>query len=239
MQVEITAPTKLNEISLSTYQKFAAIDAGSDQDFIARKMLSIFCNVEDILKVSFKDVANISRSIDNVLKQPTSLQKTFDYKGTRFGFIPNIEDLTFGEFIDLDNFLDWPNMHKAMAVLYRPVTKQAGDLYDIEEYKGSAKYSDLMKGIPLDIVLGAMVFFWTLKNDLLKDSVRSLNQTAKRAQSLPNADNLPQGMDGLQRLIDSQTEILQSKTRLQSLQQANAFILYHTSLKAIESKQQN
>jgi hypothetical protein len=239
MQVEITAPTKLNEISLSTYQKFAAIDAGIDQDFIARKMLSIFCNVEDILKVSFKDVANISRSIDNVLKQPTSLQKTFDHKGTRFGFIPNIEDLTFGEFIDLDNFLDWPNMHKAMAVLYRPVTKQAGDLYDIEEYKGSAKYSDLMKGVPLDIVLGAMVFFWTLKNDLLKDSVRSLNQTSKRAKSLPNADSLPQDTDGLQRLIDSQTEILQSKTRLQSLQQANAFILYHTSLRAIESKPQN
>jgi hypothetical protein len=200
MQVEITAPTELSEIKLSTYQKFAAIDQNSDRDFIARKMLSIFCNVEDILKVSYKDVNNIALSIDKVLAKPAKLQNTFNYKGTPFGFIPNIENLTFGEFIDLDSFLDWENMHKAMAVLYRPVTKQAGNLYDIEDYQGSAKYSDLMRGMPLDVVLGAMVFFWTLKVDLLKDSVQSLSQKAKREQSSPNADSLPLGTDGLQPL---------------------------------------
>lgn len=239
MQVEITAPSELNEIKLSTYQKFAAIDSNSDQDFIARKMLSIFCGVEDILNVRVKDVSDISKQLTEVLNQPTKLQTTFNFKGSLFGFIPNIEDLTFGEFIDLDNFLDWSNMHKAMAVLYRPVVKQAGELYEIEEYQGSAKYADLMKEAPLDIVLGAMVFFWSLSNDLLKDSAQYLAKKPKKGQSSHSADNSLLGTDGLQQLIALQTEILQSKTTLPSLQQANAFILYHISLKAIESNQQN
>jgi hypothetical protein len=32
--------------------------------------------------------------------------------------------LVLGEYIDLDAFLgDWDNMHRAMAVLYRPIEK--------------------------------------------------------------------------------------------------------------------
>jgi hypothetical protein len=50
-------------------------------------------------------------------------------------------------------------MHKAMAVLFRPIKKKQGTKYLIEDYEGSHKYSELMKEIPLDVVMGAMVFF--------------------------------------------------------------------------------
>ena len=40
-----------------------------------------------------------------------------------FGFIPKLDNISLGEFVDLDSYMsDWDNMHKAMAVLYRPVT---------------------------------------------------------------------------------------------------------------------
>jgi hypothetical protein len=65
-------------------------------------------------------------------------------------------------------------MHKAMAVLFRPVVSTFGQRYDIEKYEGSSKYANKMLEIPLDITVGAMLFFWTLGNDLSRASLQSL-----------------------------------------------------------------
>jgi len=64
-------------------------------------------------------------------------------------FIPNLDDITNGEYVDLDTYIpDWDEMHKAMAVLFRPVIQNLKDKYIIEDYKGSAKYSDDMLDLP-------------------------------------------------------------------------------------------
>jgi hypothetical protein len=65
-------------------------------------------------------------------------------------------------------------MHKAMAVLFRPVVSTFGQRYDIEKYEGSAKYANKMLEMPLDIAIGAMLFFWTLGSDLSQASLQSL-----------------------------------------------------------------
>ena len=52
-----------------------------------------------------------------------------------------------------------------MAVLYRPITSKVKDLYNIEEYKGTNEYSEVLKYMPLDIAFGSMVFFYHLHND--------------------------------------------------------------------------
>jgi hypothetical protein len=61
-----------------------------------------------------------------------------------------------------------------MAVLFRPVVSKFGKRYDIEKYEGSAKYAGQMLEIPLDIAVGAMLFFWTLGSDLSQASLKSL-----------------------------------------------------------------
>ena len=40
-------------------------------------------------------------------------------RGVEYGFIPNLDDMSFGEYVDLDTYIgDWQNIHRAMAVLY-------------------------------------------------------------------------------------------------------------------------
>ena len=57
--------------------------------------------------------------------------------GVEYGFIPVLDDMTLGEYVDLDeNFTDWDKMHKAMSVLFRPIKLKKGDRYQIEEYDG-------------------------------------------------------------------------------------------------------
>jgi hypothetical protein len=89
--------------------------------------------------------------------------------------------MTSGEYIDLDTLItDWGNMHKAMAVLYRPVLKKKRELYDIEEYSTYEKYEEVMKHAPLNVALGALLFFYRLgiklSRHILNSSVEELTQ---------------------------------------------------------------
>ena len=68
-----------------------------------------------------------------------------------FGFIPNLDKMTMGEYIDLNNYFENPqDMHKAMAVLFRPIHEsyEDKDSYRIDSYKGASVYCDIMKEMP-------------------------------------------------------------------------------------------
>ena len=65
----------------------------------------------------------------------------------------------------MTNLGDWQTMHKAMSVLYRPVTFSKGHKYQIEDYEGIVN-DEAMKQAPLDVVFSAMVFFYRLSNEL-------------------------------------------------------------------------
>ena len=58
--------------------------------------------------------------------------------GIEYGFIPSLEDMTVGEFADLENYLTTgKDYHKAMAVMYRPIINSYSNTYKIQEYKGA------------------------------------------------------------------------------------------------------
>ena len=82
--------------------------------------------------------------------------------------------------------------------------------YDIEEYKGSAKYSELMKQMPLDVALGAIVFFYNLTNALLKAIPNYLEKEAQKLQ----VNSQGNGEDTM-RLIHSLKGTLDDLMRLQ------------------------
>ena len=169
MKVDINIPESLNEITLLQYQKFDKLIKDNDaSDFVNQKTIEIFCGIDlkDIAKIKVTDVNEILEHLNTILQQRTPLKNTFKLSGVEFGFIPKLEDITAGEFIDLENYLgSVETLHKAMAVLFRPIKSKIKDLYTIEEYESSYQYAEVMKYMPLDIALGAMVFFWTLLND--------------------------------------------------------------------------
>ena len=109
----------------------------------------------------------ITETLSNMFNQTTRLINRFTYNDVEFGFIPKLDDMTFGEYVDLDSYLaDWQQMDKAMAVLFRPVTMSKKNKYLIEEYESATKYD--MSDMPLDVVFGSLVFFWDLKSELQK-----------------------------------------------------------------------
>jgi len=193
MKLQITIPTSLEEITLEQYQKFLSIAKDNpDGEFLQHKMVEIFCGIDlkNAAKISFKDVNEITTNLSNLFNQKYDLKRTFKLGDTEFGFITNLDEITLGEYTDLDKYIsNWDMMHNAMAVLYRPVTKKLKDKYQIEEYNGSYTYCDAMKFMPVDVALGAVVFFYNLGNELLKSTIHYLENN-KEFQNIVNNHNL-------------------------------------------------
>ena len=173
MKLKLTVPNDLGEIKLSDYIKYLKVlevnedDAYSDV-FVHQKVLEIFCGVPllDAVEYKMSDVRKVVQIITATLNKQPDLVRTFKLGDTEFGFIPKLDDMTFGEYVDLDSNLgNWDNMYKAMAVLYRPIKQKIGDKYLIDEYKGDLYY-DAMLHTPMDAVVSSMVFFYNLGKEL-------------------------------------------------------------------------
>jgi len=213
MKVEIQVPNSLSEITLEQYQKFAEINTDDNQDssFLMHKTVEIFCNLnlKDIAKIKYIYVQEILNDINNLFDKKQDLIPKFKHKGITYGFIPVLDDMTLGEYVDLDeNFTNWETMHKAMTVLYRPITLDKGDRYQIEEYDGLDN-ADLMKGIPLDVVMGCMFFFYNLNNELLKTTLNYLSQEVPKELTTEQLQTLAKNGDGINQSMESLKEMLQ------------------------------
>lgn len=196
MEVKITVPDSLKDIPLHKYQKFHKVlevnkDASFNDLFIQEKILQIFCDLplSDAIKYRKKDIDNITEMITQTLEQKPDLVLSFKLGDTEFGFIPKLEDMTFGEYIDLDNSIsDVQNLHKAMAVLYRPIKQKIKDKYLIEEYRGD-NYHEAMKHTPMDAVVSSMLFFWNLGIELSKAMIVYLQEREDLTQEQISALN--------------------------------------------------
>lgn len=232
MELKVIVPTSLSEITLEQYQRFARLEG--DEEFLTKKMLEIFCNVplEKLPNIRFKDISSVFKHISAMMKDKPSLTQRFTLNGQEFGFIPSLEDITYGEFVDLDSYMsDTQNLHKTMAVLYRPVTQKSGKRYDIEDYESATKYCDLMKEAPMDVVIGS-ILFWTLGKELLMATLTSLEGQAKMIT--PHKDNSTNDGDGIQPSIPLLKEMLDDLMMLEDYPFIN--VLPSSPLKSTNKK---
>ena len=221
MKLEINVPTTLNEIPLKSYQEFLKVQQGSnDEEFIAQKMIQIFCGIElkDIVKMKLTSLNELILHFKNLFEQKPKFQPTFKIGSQEFGFITNLEDISFGEYVDLENnLLKWENYHKAMAVMYRPIKLKFKDKYEIIDYTPMAEMHELMKFTPVDIAISSSIFFWNLGSELLTATLTYLERqikTNKKVQtSLANKLNLENNGVGISQFTHSLKETLQDLTQ--------------------------
>lgn len=153
-----------------------------------QKAIQHLCKVDpEVMKNMDTDSAvMLHNEMGKLLAVTTTLPlcKTFtieiDGKPTMFGFEPNLDDMSYGCYLDLaESCKDvWENIWVFLATLYRPVTTRFGERYRIEEYEGTdfSVIPRLQNAMTMDIVFGAVGFFLNLQNELLSDT---LNYTAK------------------------------------------------------------
>ena len=208
MNINITIPTDLSEITLRQYKHFLKIQKSvDDESFLSAKIIEIFCgvNLQEVMQIKFNDSEFIVDTLTEMFEQKPNLVSKFKLNNKEYGFHPQLDDLTLGEYIDLDTFIgDWENIEKAMAVLYRPVVNKLKDKYTIEDYK-VGRDADMLD-MPMDAVLSSIFFLWNLGIDLSKAMMNYLDKEEVQAltqflNSQPNGGGITQFTDLLKETL--------------------------------------
>lgn len=223
MNIKITVPSNLSEITLEQYQRYLKVIEDVEQNdkaqmFVDLKMMEIFCGVPytTAMKFPMSEVSRINRIIGSVLNDKSELVRTFQMGDSTFGFIPKLDEMTFGEYIDLDNFFgDWNNMHKAMSVLYRPIDKTYKDtLYSIKEYDGDT-FHNAMKQMPLDAVFSSIVFFLHFRERIVENYAELFTGSGGDGHDLKTGFNKKWGWySSVQHLVKGNVERIEHITKL-------------------------
>ena len=162
MKATITIPTSLDEITLGQYQEFLIKSEGLEGYKLAQCTIEVFCSLPkvSVLKISLVDITTISNDINALFTDDYQLSRTFNIQSQKFGFINDLENISIGEYSDIDTYItDWANMHRTIAVLYRPITNEIKDKYTIIDYNGTAEFAELMRFMPLSVAFGGVFFF--------------------------------------------------------------------------------
>jgi hypothetical protein len=206
MKIKVNIPESLSEIKLGTYIDYLqAVDKLEDAVKVKLLTVSMFCKVSEevVNKMNVNDVNDIHEHLLEIFQEVPECPTFVNLDGIKLGLIPNFDDMTFGEYTDLDTYIgDWNNMHKAMAVLYRPLANTFKDRYLITEYNGTSEWSERMREMPLSVAMGVLVFFYDLGNDLLEHIPNYLTQEVEKMGISQPKHNLGENGDGIHHSIN-------------------------------------
>jgi len=203
--MKIKLPESQSEITLGQYQKYLKLIERLENEELDvytfnRRKIVLFTNLmfKDTAKIIQIDFDGIIKQIDIALNEQAVFKSKFKLGGVEFGFIPNVNDITSEEMMHLDaldsisqgEFIDASNntnkiedLHKLMAVLFRPITnKDTFGNYEITSYVGTKKYSELMREIPLSIANGALFFFANLATEL-QEAIQKYTREAQKKET--------------------------------------------------------
>ena len=210
MKVKIDIPESLEDIKLRDYKHFLKIqDQNKDERFIKAKMVEIFCKMklDEVLRLKYKDTEEIVEILNKTFEEKPPLIRKFKLGKIQYGFIPALDEMSLGEYIDLDTYIgDWDNIEKAMNVLYRPIIASVKDKYAIDEYKVGDE--DYLLDMPMSAVTGSIFFLMRLGLDLSNNIQNFLERDQKAIyQQFLTSDKNGVGINPFGRYVD---QILQN-----------------------------
>ena len=137
-KIELEVPSSLESITLGQYQRYLKVadqNKGEEyNDFLNKKLVEIFCNVDlnEVEQIPFVEFEKVLVIIQEAFEKKWGLTKRFKLLDVDMGFIPKLDDMSLGEYVDVESSIgDWQEIHKAMAVLFRPVNFSQKDKYTI------------------------------------------------------------------------------------------------------------
>jgi len=227
--LEVYVPSRLSDITLEQYVKWVKVVTanGSDEksEFLDRKLVEVFCGLTNsqVDEIKYSEFSKILDVLSGALSEEVpDLISRFEMDGVEYGFVPNIEEICTGAYIDAEKgMVEWSTCHEAMSALYRPIThiRKAGDLeqYEIEKYSPTALKAEVMKRIPVNVAISARVFFYTLNKELLETILKYLAQgrmkITKEEQQVMKTLLLKNG-DGMRQFIHLQEEGISTLRKL-------------------------
>ena len=191
---------EVKEINLMNYKDILEMLENPDNDtpYEIVEMLS-GCPKEELMALKTVDWFFLWREVQDMLlgssTSTTSIVPVIEFQGVRYS-LPSIEDMSIGEFADLDIITSGSSPEKRMAevaaILYRPIVEETPEYIKIEPYsiEGTRKRQRLFQYLPLSAIKSANTFFLQSLNQSLKNMLDSLMSEKNNLMSLEDLDLL-------------------------------------------------
>jgi len=156
-----------------------------------------------IKELSINDVAAIMKKLALLQESANNkLKKIITLDGVEYGFHPNLEEITLGEYADIETYMKdgiENNLPKLMSVLYRPVTEKHGNNYSIEAYgiSDTRIRAEKFKNMKAENVNSSLVFFWNFVKELSIILPQYLMEQSKMILNKIQENNLQRNGVGL------------------------------------------
>ena len=195
-KLSFNIPESFDELNLGRYMRLMKVLKNDFENKVSdiEKVIRILNCITDIPKkdlygLDLKSIGKLGLHLTKFLETvPNDELKHFiEVEGVEYGFHPKLVDMTLGEFVDLETYIEnlEENLHKILSILYRPVTAKKDDKYRIEDYEPNEERAELFKKhLKVDDFNGASVFFYDLGTQLLINSNKSLIQSHKTKKGL-------------------------------------------------------
>ena len=164
---------KWSDVSLEKWVKLINFHTGS-KSREALNTIAELSNIPDklIKELALRDVVAIMSQIAKLqAKQNSSLASVVEIDEIRYGFHPDLDSITLGEYADIETFIKdgvEKNMPELMAILYRPIKEEKNDVYTIDAYDGNIRIrAEQMKKMSAEQVQSALLFFYNFGNVFL------------------------------------------------------------------------
>jgi hypothetical protein len=159
---------------------------------IERAMIAANAKRKDVEALKLDAVLDLINLFEDSMKTGAARhEQTFFVNKKRLGFIPDFNELSFKEHVELDtyaqaiftkdgqNYKELPNL---LAVLFRPVHHIMGKYYTLREYDSDQvkTYIDEINELTMDRVSGALVFFSTIESELANNSLEFLEEMREK-----------------------------------------------------------
>ena len=164
-----------SDVTLEKWIKLIDVETGSKTEE-AKETISVLSDIPKKLvkELALRDVAIIMSKVAELQsEQDTVLKKVFEIEGVEYAMHPNLDDITLGEYADIETFIKSgfeKNMPEIMAVLFRPIKdKHENGTYTISAYDGDITIrAEEMKKMSAEQVQSALVFFYHFVSRFLK-----------------------------------------------------------------------
>lgn len=179
-EIELKVPTSYNDISLAKWLELQKelVNYEGDEEATTALLFYHLCGLDPVYlkSIAVEDYIEVKKELSGFISNvELPLQKFIWINGVEYGFEPNLSNMSYGAFADITKYNEikiddnWANI---MSILYRPVTKKQGDMYEIEGYSGKLK-PEVFLNVPMDIHFGCLFFFVNLSTDLLNFTLKS------------------------------------------------------------------
>jgi hypothetical protein len=157
-----------SDVTLSTWLQLIDFETGTKTKEATETIAALSDIPKKLIKeLALSDVAVIMSKVGELQqKQDTKLKKIIEINGVEYGFHPDLDSISLGEYADIEQFIKNgidSSLPELMSVLYRPIKLKKNDIYIIDSYDGDIRLrAEEMKQMSAEQVQSALVFFYTL-----------------------------------------------------------------------------